>query len=197
MQMLIKNLLEFSRATDESENYEETNLNEIVASILTDLELNIEQKKAVISFNKLPTLKVVPDQFRQLFQNLITNSLKFCKPGIAPEITITSEKTKGMYIPLISYDQYEDSFYRIIFKDNGIGFEEKYADEIFMIFKRLHSFEQFEGTGIGLSICKKIVEKHHGFIHASGKPGEGATFTIILPAIHKDVVKPPEMTRIN
>jgi signal transduction histidine kinase len=197
MQMLIKNLLEFSRATADSENYIDTDFNEIVSSIISDLELNIQQKSASVQYGKLPTLRVIPDQFRQLFQNLVANALKFSKPDTTPVILITAEKTKGMYLQGMSYDQYEESFHKITVKDNGIGFDEKYADQIFQIFKRLHTFEQFEGTGIGLSICKKIVEKHRGYIYASGKPNEGATFTIILPVVFSDKPKVPNETITN
>lgn len=189
MQMLIKNLLEFSKATAGTDNYVETDFNEIVNSVLSDLEMNIQQKEAVIVCGKLPNLKVIPEQFRQLFQNLIVNSLKFNRQNVPPVITINSEKVKGMYLPGMSYDQYEETFYKITVKDNGIGFEEKYAEQIFSIFKRLHTYEQFEGTGIGLSICKKIVEKYQGYIYASGKPNEGATFTIILPLSISDTIK--------
>ncbi len=181
MQALIKNLLDFSRTTMEQEGYVETDLNEIVASVLSDLEMFIQQKNATINYNKLPKLKVIPVQFQQLFQNLLGNALKFSRPGVNPVISIEAEQLKGMYIDGMSYDQYEEDFYKIAVKDNGIGFEEKYASQIFSVFKRLHTFEQFEGTGIGLSICKKIVEKHQGYIYASSIPNEGATFTIILP----------------
>lgn len=191
MHMLVKNLLEFSKTIAETENYIETDFNDIIHSVLSDLEIAIEQKKAAVHLKGLPKIKAIPDQVRQLFQNLITNALKFSKPGVPPVITISSEKIKGMYIPNISYDQYEESFYRITIEDNGIGFDEKYAEHIFMIFKRLHTFDEFEGTGIGLSVCKKIVEKHNGFIYATGKPNEGATFTIILPVAFKEIVTSP------
>lgn len=181
MQALIKNLLDFSRTTVEQEGYVVADLNEILAAVVSDLEIFIQQKKASITYNRLPTLKVIPVQFQQLFLNLIGNALKFSKPDVNPVISIESEQLKGMYIDGMSYDQYEEDFYRITVKDNGIGFEEQYASQIFSIFKRLHTFEQFEGTGIGLSICKKIVEKHQGYIYASSIPNEGAVFTIILP----------------
>ena len=192
MQMLIKNLLDFSKATIDADNYVDTDFNEVVSSIINDLEIRIQQNGATIKVSNLPTVKVIPEQIRQLFQNLITNALKFRKPDATPVINITAEKTKGMYISSLSYDQYEESFYKITVSDNGIGFEDKYADQIFLLFKRLHTFEEFEGTGIGLSICKKIVEKHNGYIYATSKPGEGATFTIILPVVFKNIVKPAE-----
>ena len=182
MQQLVKNLLEFSRTALDAGDFCDTDLNILLNNVLTDLDEYIEQKKAIITADKLPTLKVIPDHFHQLFQNLIMNSLKFCKQNIPPQITIGSERVKGMHIPGITYDKYDDHFFRISVTDNGIGFEDKYHDQMFIVFKRLHSAEQFEGTGIGLSICKKVVEKHNGYLFASGKPDEGATFTIVLPA---------------
>ncbi len=181
MGVLIKNILSFSRSSANSDSFEETNLNTLIDGILSDLEVSIEQKKAVITVDKLPVLKIIPGQFRQLFQNLIINALKFSKPNCKPEIHIFSEKIKGMQLAGISQDQYNDDYCNIYIRDNGIGFEQKYADEIFILFKRLNSYDKFEGTGIGLSICKKIVEKHKGYIAASGKVGEGATFVISLP----------------
>jgi len=181
MGVLIKNILSFSRSSANSDSFEETNLNTLIDGILSDLEVSIEQKKAVITVDKLPVLKVIPGQFRQLFQNLIINALKFSKPNCKPEIHIFSEKIKGMQLAGISQDQYNEDYCNIYIRDNGIGFEQKYADEIFILFKRLNSYDKFEGTGIGLSICKKIVEKHKGYIAASGKVGEGATFVISLP----------------
>jgi len=181
MQMLIRNLLKLSSITDHTEEFTPTDLNDIMHSVLSNLEVHIAQKNARVYYDPLPTLHVIPDQFSQLFQNLLSNALKFSRANVPPEIYITCEKTKGMYIPSLSYDQYEDNFYKLTISDNGIGLEDKYIDQIFMIFKRLHSADQFEGTGIGLSICKKIVEKHKGHIYATGIPNEGATFTIILP----------------
>lgn len=188
MQALIRNLLKFSSVADDTRDFVMTDLNEVVHTVLSDLEVNINQKKAKVYCSKLPIVKVIPDQFSQLFQNLLSNALKFSREDVPPEINIMCEKTKGMYIQGMSYDQYEDNFYKLTIKDNGIGFEEKYLDQIFMIFKRLHTTDQFEGTGIGLSICKKIVEKHKGHIYASGIPNEGATFTIILPYTEKAFV---------
>src|SRR5205814_10247247 len=108
-------------------------------------------------------------------------SLKFSKEGTIPIITIEAEALKGKQVPGTQEKLYENTFYRISVKDNGIGFDPKFAEEIFVVFKRLHSYHEFEGTGIGLSICKKIVEKHNGSIRADGRPGDGSTFTISLP----------------
>ena len=181
MRVLIKNILSFSRSASNSDLFEETNLNELIDSVLADLEISIEQKKAVINIAQLPVLKVIPGQFRQLFQNLIINALKFSKENCAPEINIYSEIATGFNISGIDANLYNDEYCNIVIKDNGIGFEQKYANEIFTLFKRLNSIDKFEGTGIGLSICKKIVDQHHGYISATSNIGEGTTFTISLP----------------
>jgi signal transduction histidine kinase len=141
--------------------------------------LLIEQKQAVIIHNNLPVIKGIPLQISQLFSNLISNSLKFAESN--PEITITSR--------ILSMDEVEKhprlhagrTYTELVFKDNGIGFEPQYADQIFIIFQRLNNQRAYSGTGIGLALCKKIVEHHDGFITAHSKQGKGATFTIILP----------------
>jgi light-regulated signal transduction histidine kinase (bacteriophytochrome) len=168
MQVLIKNILDFSRSSVHSDAFEETDLNSLLESILSDLEVSIEQKNATFIIDPLPALRIIPGQFRQLFQNLIINALKFSHEDRPPVIHIYAQQDSGNY--------------QIFFKDNGIGFEQKYADQIFRLFSRLHSYDQFEGTGIGLSICKKIAEKHNGTIAAFSEPGEGATFVLGLPA---------------
>jgi light-regulated signal transduction histidine kinase (bacteriophytochrome) len=123
----------------------------------------------------------VPSLLHQLFQNLISNSLKFSRKDIQPSITIYSEVIEQINTTGLISGAQSNAFYRLYIKDNGIGFDPKYAEEIFVVFKRLHSYHEFEGTGIGLSICKKIVEKHSGQITADGKLNEGATFIITLP----------------
>jgi hypothetical protein len=181
MQQLVRDLLRFSRHTNDVLDFEKTNLNEILNDVLSDLEIDILKRHAKITAAKLPVIDAIPSQIRQLFQNLISNSLKFCKDDCLPEIHIKSEVMKGSNIPGIDRQLYENNFYRIYIRDNGIGFDKKYAEEIFVVFKRLHSYHEFEGTGIGLSICKKIVEKHNGFITAQSSLNEGSTFIITLP----------------
>ena len=188
MQLLIKNLLAFSRSTSNNDSVIETDLNVLLQGVLNDLEVQIEQRKAVFSIGTLPTLHIVPGQFRQLFQNLIINALKFSREDATPKISIYSEKLKGMQIPSMNPMSFEDEYYCIYIQDNGIGFEQVYADQIFTVFKRLHSFDKYEGTGIGLSICKKIAEKHSGTIAARSKINEGSTFIITLPATKKESV---------
>ncbi|MCU7549060.1 response regulator [Chitinophagaceae bacterium LB-8] len=181
MQQLVNDLLKFSRHTQDIEGFEETSLDLLLQEVLSDIEHEIIHKQAKLEVKELPTVWGIPSQIRQLFQNIISNSLKFSKPDCAPEITIYSEKIpaskliRDVTAPLNIY------YHRIYFKDNGIGFDPKYAKEIFVVFKRLHSYHEFEGTGIGLSICKKIVDRHNGFIEADSKPGEGTTFIITLP----------------
>jgi len=182
MRVLIKNILSFSRSVETTDAFVETDLNQLVEGILTDLEVSIEQKKAEFHISKLPTLKIIPGQFRQLFQNLIINALKFSKENCCPEITIYAERIKGAEQDGRQNGVAAEGYCNIYVKDNGIGFEQKYAGEIFMLFKRLNSYDKFEGTGIGLSICKKIVEQHNGAISAESRPGEGTTFIIALPS---------------
>jgi signal transduction histidine kinase len=182
MQRLINDLLKFSRHAANNEDFIETNLNEILNEVLTDVELDIQKKKATIEWKDLPVVWGIPSQIRQLFQNLISNSLKFSRPDTAPQIEIYAETVYGAQIPEVGEKSYKNVYHRIYFKDNGIGFDARYADDIFVVFKRLHSYHEFEGTGIGLSICKKIVERHNGFIGATSKVNEGSTFTVTLPA---------------
>lgn len=182
MQLLIKNLLAFSRSATNNDSYQETPLNALLDGVLSDLEIQIEQKHAVFSIGDLPTLYIIPGQFRQLFQNLIINALKFSKEDVPPEISIYSEKVKGMYLNDVPNAVMDQDYHRIIVKDNGIGFDQQYAEQIFTVFKRLHSFDEYEGTGIGLSICKKIIDQYNGNISAQSAVNDGATFVITLPA---------------
>lgn len=177
MQLLINDLLKFSRHTQAKEDFVQLDLNKLMQDVLSDLELQIEKRSGRIEVGHLPTLWGIPSQVQQLFQNLISNSLKFCKPECEPFIQIYSER----WVSKEGTDGLARVMHRIYIKDNGIGFDSKYADEIFVVFKRLHSYHEFEGSGIGLSICKKIVEKHNGTIQAFGKVNEGATFVITLP----------------
>jgi light-regulated signal transduction histidine kinase (bacteriophytochrome) len=152
----------------------------ILDEVLLTLEYKIESQKASIQSDRLPEAMINVPQFRQLFQNLLSNSLKFTKKEVAPEITITHKYLRAKQVKefdLIPANRY----LQLKITDNGIGFENEYSNKIFSIFKRLHSKSEYEGTGIGLSICKKIVENHNGVIFAFGKPGVGAIFTIIIP----------------
>lgn len=155
-------------------NYERTNLTTTAKEAVADLEHAITEKNGIINLEPLPTIDAIPGQMRQVFQNLLSNSLKFSQPGVPPEISITG-----------SYTENDPSdMCHITVSDNGTGFEEQYANRIFEMFERLHDKNTYEGTGIGLAIVKKIIEKHGGTITAQSKPGEGATFIIDLPAYH-------------
>jgi signal transduction histidine kinase len=182
MQTLINDLLSFSRHSMSASDFTSTDLNLIVQEAMVELEIRIDKNNATIQLEKLPTIRAVPGLIRQLFYNLISNALKFRKKEEDPLITISSRRLEknelNSFVPNPSPRDYN----LVTVSDNGIGFDNKYAKEIFMVFKRLHSYHEYEGTGVGLSICKKIVEKHQGFIHADGKLGNGSTFFIVLPA---------------
>ncbi|AWA30200.1 hybrid sensor histidine kinase/response regulator [Flavobacterium magnum] len=179
MTKLIEDLLDYSRLSS-SAVPEQTDLNEVVGEVLSDLEYLIDQKNGtVILANDLPVIMGIQSQLRQVMQNLIGNSLKFSKPDIAPVITITSECVTEKDCD--ATDCEKGKYYRISVKDNGIGFDQNYVDKIFTIFQRLHHRDAYEGTGIGLAIAKKIIEKHNGLITARSQEGQGAEFIIILP----------------
>lgn len=180
MRILIDDLLQYSRTTKTEKVFEEINLNELLENAKLDLAQSIEEKNAIIESKTLPELKVIPFQIQQLFINLISNSLKYSKADIAPKIKILCKKVIAADEELIPKKN-KDRFYKITFTDNGIGFEQEYAEKIFVLFNRLHNKNEYAGTGIGLAICKKIVENHKGFIFAKSKPNGGATFTIYLP----------------
>jgi light-regulated signal transduction histidine kinase (bacteriophytochrome) len=189
MQMLIKNILLYSRASGNKEPFETADLNELFSQILADLEILVEEKQARIVVGRLPTLPVISSQFRQLVQNLLINALKFSKDNTPPEIHIHAEQVTKEQTAHFNAGLQEVESYNIYIQDNGIGFEQKYANEIFTLFKRLNSYSEYEGTGIGLSICKKIVEKHNGTIAVESELGKGSTFTISLPATQSGNVK--------
>jgi two-component system, LuxR family, sensor kinase FixL len=180
MSGLINSLLGYSRLSKEGIRYEKVDLNAILLSILSDYELLITQKNAEITFDTLPIIMAVPLQMNQLFYNLIGNALKFTKRNIKPIITITTtdvstdEKNDWQLEPLKDYVE-------IFVRDNGIGFEQNYANKIFTIFQRLNDRSEYGGYGIGLALCKKVLDAHKGRIFAEGKLKEGATFKIILP----------------
>ena len=178
MQILINDLLSYSRHAQSSDQFEMADLNDLLADVISDLEIEIKKTKTSIETSPLPSLEVIPTQIRQLFQNLISNSIKFSNPGTPPRILIWSEVQKHEH----HTQNGMPAVYKIIIQDNGMGFEQKFAEDIFVVFKRLHSYHEIEGTGIGLSICKKIVEKHRGSISAQSVPGKGSTFTITLEA---------------
>ncbi|GAB3907467.1 hypothetical protein GCM10028803_41260 [Larkinella knui] len=179
MQNLIGDILSVSLISA-NQAFEKRSLKQILDDVLQSLEYEIEQKKAVIHADNLPALSVIASQFRQVFQNLLTNAIKFARTDTPPVIWVThrflpaSEVSRPGLTPARRYLELKIA-------DNGIGFDNRYAGKIFAIFQRLHAKKDFEGTGIGLAICKKIVENHGGIITAEGVPNQGATFTIIIP----------------
>jgi signal transduction histidine kinase len=181
MQKLINDLLKFSRHSNTIDDFKEVDLNELLAEVLSDMEADIAKKEASVKIARLPVIQAIPSQLRQLFQNLIGNALKFAKEGVSPIIRIDSEIVENMKATDNNGLSASKTFHRIFIRDNGIGFDTKYAEDIFVVFKRLHSYHEFEGSGIGLSICKKIVDKHKGTIAAEGQLNEGATFIVTLP----------------
>jgi hypothetical protein len=181
MRLLIDDLLLYSRANKIEKVFEQTDFNVLIENVRQELSQTIEEKNAVLMVSNLPTLNVIAFQIQQLFVNLIGNSLKYCKPDISPEINIECDLIQSNDYPILKTDT-KKKYYKISVTDNGLGFEQKYADTIFILFQRLHNKSEYPGSGIGLAICKKIIENHNGFISAEGQPGIGSTFTIFLPA---------------
>ncbi|WP_282610674.1 ATP-binding protein [Pelagibius sp. Alg239-R121] len=175
MRLLINDLLTYSRVTTKGRPFEPCNLDTIAKEVVSDLQVRIEETGAAIDLASLPTIDADLVQMRQLFQNIISNSLKYHKEGVPPKITIGG--TVG--------DKESRSYCALQFADNGIGFEMRYADRIFSIFQRLHGNQEFEGTGIGLATCRKIVERHGGLIEVDSVVGEGSTFTVKLPVVQR------------
>jgi len=179
MQNLIESLLSFSHTNFKELIFEKTDLNKTLSGVKNVLSDIIKQKKAKIEAQTLPTLQAVPVQMHQLFLNLISNSLKYAKTDVSPLIKITAQKLINKEVQ--GRTQQNSEFWEITFSDNGIGFDQLYENKIFEVFQRLHGKTEYEGTGIGLSICKKIAHAHNGTITALGVPNVGSTFKILLP----------------
>lgn len=185
MQLLVDDLLEFSHMSEQQPTSEAINLNDKLKTILRDLELMIEEKKAQVSSETLPIIKGNRRQIQQLFHNLIVNAIKYSKPDVSPVINITSRVIRGKDVNVeLLTEQKDTEFHLIQVIDNGIGFDPKYSEKIFEMFQRLHRKSEYTGTGVGLSIVRKVVENHKGYIWAEGKPGVGATFNIMLPVTY-------------
>jgi PAS domain S-box-containing protein len=180
MQLLIQDLLSFSRISTKAQPFVAVNLETVTQEVLSDLEVKIEETGATIELKGLPTIDADPMQMRQLMQNLIGNALKFRQKETTPFISISAEPIKSNGNGLGPQCQ-------ISVADNGIGFDEKYTDKIFAVFQRLHGRAEYEGSGVGLSICRKIAERHNGSITAQSIPGDGATFVVILPLTQSKV----------
>lgn len=188
MQILIKDVLAYSRIATRRETIGSVDLNQIVSDVLTDIETAVSDKGATVTVSQLPIIsRADAAQLRQLFQNLISNALKFTRTdpaAPAPAIAITAQHTCGRDIPgvAVALADADLPFYLIDVTDNGIGFDPRQAERIFQVFQRLHNRSEYQGTGIGLAIVQKVIENHHGYIEAEGRPGEGATFRVALPA---------------
>ena len=180
MRILIDDLLQYSRTNRSEKRFEEVDLNQVVSNALSELSENIAEKKAVIHFEKLHSIQGIQFQLEQLFINIISNSLKYSKTDEAVIVDINSKKVKAFKVPKLKDDSKKE-YLKITFKDNGLGFEQEYAEKIFLLFNRLHGKKEYPGTGVGLAICKKIVENHKGYIFAKGKVNQGAEFEIYLP----------------
>lgn len=176
-QMLIADILAFSKLTAEPADFTTVNLNDTLRELLHDLSEEIHEKNAQITIETLPSLYASQRLMRPLFQNLISNALKYRKPDTQPVIKIRSDSMTDTTASNKNVNRY----FRIYVEDNGIGFEQKYAEDIFGMFRRLHNHGEFEGTGIGLALCKKIVEQHQGFISARSLINQGSTFIISFP----------------
>lgn len=168
MQVLIESVLKYAQTEEGDYGFEYTNLNEIANLAIDSLSEIIKEKNAAVRVRFLPAIFCSPTQMEQLFINLIENGIKYAKPDLTPSIEINATRSEGIW--------------KIDFSDNGIGFDEAYEKKIFEVFQRLHSADEYSGTGIGLAICKKIVENHHGTISAKSILGEGSVFSVIFPA---------------
>ncbi len=172
MQQLVDDLLRFSRHSAQGRDYVTADLNEIVKEAVSELEIAIQSNQASIQVDPLPCIPVIPTMIRQVFNNLISNAIKFRKKNVMPVVHIYARKAPELN---------PTPFYQIFVADNGIGIDNRYLEDIFAVFKRLHSYHEIEGTGIGLSICKKIMEHHNGTITATSEVDHGTTFIIGIP----------------
>ncbi|MHA3787046.1 PAS domain S-box protein [Flavobacterium hauense] len=180
MSDLISDILAYSQLAKDQNLVTDVDLNNVINETISDFELIIEQSGAEINYSGLPVIEAIPRQMSQLFVNLISNSLKYSRADVAPVINITTTRISAEKTGMNT--EVDMEYYKIEFSDNGIGFSQEYAGKIFNIFQRLHGKSEYSGTGIGLSICKKIVQNHHGSIEAKADKGQGATFIVTLPS---------------
>jgi len=179
MTRLIDDLLDYSRIARSDNKFVRTDLNKILQEVLIDFDVIMQQKKVKLKTEQLPILYAIPVQMEQLFHNLLSNAVKFSRENTPPEIKITSQ--------IVSNDDLKknlptgETYVKIIFKDNGIGFPQEFSDQIFVIFQRLNDKKLYPGTGIGLAMCSKIVSNHGGEIYATSREDEGAEFHVVLP----------------
>lgn len=182
MKMLVVDMLDYSKLSSEHQQYSSVELNGVVAEVLEDLEMIIQDKNANITVDELATVHGNRGQMRQVFQNILSNAIKFCKAGDEPVIHVSQKRISR---PVWNGKEDNNGSYALIkVSDNGIGFDQQYADNIFGLFERLNSKDKYEGTGIGLAITKKIIEKHNGYITARSRENKGSDFLIILPVLN-------------
>lgn len=182
MSQLIREILQYSKISYGIKDFVAADLDAILQVVLTDLDLQIKETGALIDYpGSLPRIQAIPRQIHQLFYNLLTNALKFRKEGVTPVIRIMTRTVLPEEIQANPALKHDREYLQIIISDNGIGFDRQFAEQIFQIFERLHSTEEFEGTGVGLALCKKIAENHQGHIFAISTPGQGAAFHLLLP----------------
>jgi light-regulated signal transduction histidine kinase (bacteriophytochrome) len=193
MQILLHDLLTLSRVTSKAQPFEPVELKKVVEDVVSDLEVRIEQTGAQVEIGRLPTIDADAAQMRQLLQNLISNALKFQRPGGTPEVIISGRVFENTAESLAGSMPGEE-ICQIMVRDNGIGFDEQYVDRIFQVFQRLHSRSEYEGTGIGLAVCRKIADRHGGTISAKSAEGEGATFIVTMP-VKQRMSEPNEEAR--
>ncbi len=180
MSMLIRDLLAFSRVATRGKDFNEVDLNDVLTNVRSDLEIAIEESQAILEYDKLPVINGDQGQLEQLFLNLLSNALKFHQKDVAPHITIKLVSPDDDDLEhVFKVDGY--NWIKLIIKDNGIGFEQSFAEKIFAPFQRLHGRSEYQGTGIGLAVCRRIVERHNGYISAQSSPGAGAAFSIVIP----------------
>jgi signal transduction histidine kinase len=189
MQTLINDLLTFSRVIRNSQPFVPISLGTVAREVLGDLEVRIEKSGARVDIGDLPTIEADPLQMRQLFLNLISNALKFQPPGNTPVVQVQARRiNRASGAPVKEgaarngdRSRAADEVCEISIQDNGIGFDEVYLEKIFAVFQRLHGRSEYEGTGVGLAVCRRITDRHGGAIIARSKPGQGATFLVTLP----------------
>jgi PAS domain S-box-containing protein len=189
MQSLITDLMMFSKVETNSQPFVPVDLGLVAREVSADLETRIEQTGGSVEIEELPTIDADPMQMRQLLQNLIGNSLKYFRHGVPPVVRIYSQKLDARSPDSMDESALARQLCQILVVDNGIGFDEKYLDRIFTVFQRLHKKGEYEGTGVGLAICRKIVDRHNGTITARSRPGEGTTFVVTLPVTQKKEVE--------
>ena len=184
MSVPISDLLNYSRLTTQQAPFKPVDLMELIPTILDDLSVAVTERGAVVGYTNLPTLTCDPAQLQQLFQNLLSNGLKFQQNGCPPQVRVTARTVPQSDVPnlIATVPDAHQHYHEISVTNNGIGFDEKYLDRIFQVFQRLHGKSNYPGSGVGLAICRKVVTNHLGVLTAHSKPGHGATFVVYLPA---------------